>query len=157
MAGFREFFETNAGRVAAVLLLIVGLGGAVYMFKNAFGAPSEIADANHRVFIDASNGKPFTMELKSGMSVPVRAPSGQNTGFPAELCYWTADGKTRNKPYPVLLNQWVGKPGPTFCKDCGRLVVAHNPRPGPGVPPPPTEAEYQAKHKDKEGKQDQER
>jgi hypothetical protein len=147
MAGLREFFESTAGRLVAVALLIVGLGVAFFVFRNSFGAPAEILAANDRVFIDTATGESFTMELKSGMKVPVHAPSGKDTGYPAELCYWTKDGKTRNKPYPVLLNTWVGKSGPTFCKDCGRLVVAHNPRPGPGVSPPPTEAEYQATRK----------
>jgi len=147
MAGLREFFESTAGRVVAMVLVIVGLGAAIYVFKSGFGAPPEVAAANDRVFIDATTGSSFKMELKSGMKVPIRAPSGKDTGYPAELCYWTKDGKIRDKPYPVLLNTWVSKPGPTFCPDCGRLVVAHNPRPGPGASPPPTEAEYKATHK----------
>jgi hypothetical protein len=64
-----------------------------------------------------------------------------NTGYPAEACYWTADGGTKTEPTWVLMNAVLGKPGPTFCPDCGRLVVARNPMPGPGVKPPPTQQE----------------
>ena len=48
------------------------------------------------------------------------------------------------KPEPtwVLVNEFVGRPGPTFCPDCGRLVVGHNPAPGEGVKAPPKQAEY---------------
>ena len=57
--------------------------------------------------------------------------SGKKTGVPAEACYWTADGGTKKNPTWVLLNELAGKPGPTFCPDCNRLVVGHNPAPGP--------------------------
>ena len=71
--------------------------------------------------------KAFRYEIKIGDSVPVKAPSGEKSGYPAELCYWTKDGQPKEDPTPVLLNQYVGKSGPTFCPDCGRLVVNHNP------------------------------
>jgi hypothetical protein len=93
----------------------------------------------------AQTGKAFTVELKDGLSIPVRSPySGQQTGYPAELCYWTKDGKPKDEPTAVLLNSWVGKRGPTFCPDCGRLVVGRNPEPAPDRKPPPTREEYQS-------------
>jgi len=94
------------------------------------------------MFIDAKTGKPYSIELKEGMPFPAPAPSGGNTGYPAEKCYWTKDGKEKKDPTYVLLNRFVAKPEPTFCPDCGRLVVGHNPRPGDGVRPPPTQEEY---------------
>ena len=54
----------------------------------------------------------------------------------------TLGSEAKDKPTPVLLNQYVNKPGPTFCPDCGRLVRMHNPGPAVGVKPPPTKAEY---------------
>jgi len=44
----------------------------------------------------------------------------------------------------VLLNEATGKPGPTFCPDCGRFVVPHNPSPQMSPKPPPTKQEYEA-------------
>jgi len=143
MAGLREFLNSSGGKIAAVALLVLALAAAVFMFRNSFGAPSEIAAANDRVFIDASTGKPFTRALKPGMKVPIEAPSGKMSGFPAEMCWWTKDGKVRKEPFPVLLNTWKGEAEPTFCPDCGRLVVPHNPSPGGGdVPPPPLKTEF---------------
>jgi hypothetical protein len=107
--------------------------------------------ARERTFICAQTGKSFEHTLKLGEAIPVKSPySGQNTGYPAELCYWTKDGRIKKEPTAVLLKTLVGERGPTFCPECGRLVVGHNPRPKAGDAPPPTEAEYQSKksHRD---------
>ena len=137
----QKFFKTPAGMVVAGLLVIVGLffaKSSVHSFTT-----SDAEDmASHRMFIDSVTGKPYPLELKVGMPFPCPAPSGGNTGYPAELCYWTADGKTKKDPTYVLLNSYKGSNEPTFCPDCGRLVVGHNPPPH-GQPPPPTKAEYE--------------
>ena len=78
--------------------------------------------------------------------IPVESPyTNRPTGYEAELCYWTKDGKMRSEPYPVLLNSHARKPEPTFCPDCGRLVVPLNPAPSEGQSPPPTQPEYAAR------------
>ena len=48
----------------------------------------------------------------------------------------------KKEPTPVFVKSRAGEPGPTFCPDCGRLVVVHNPKPKDGDRPPPTQAEY---------------
>ena len=138
----RDFFHKPAGQIFAFALIALGVGLAVWMIYGAFG-PSELSKLSRdRIYIDASTGKPFEYVVKIGDKTPVSAPSGGKTGYPAELCYWTKDGKAKPDPTPVLLNVLAGKPGPTFCPDCGRLVVGHNPVPAPGVTPPPTHEEY---------------
>ena len=99
------------------------------------------------MFVDVETGKGFHQKLSADLVVPCRAPdTGKMAGYPAELCYWTRDGRPKADPTPVALNDTLGKPGPTFCPECGRLVVHHNPAPGPGVAPPPTRAEYDRRH-----------
>jgi hypothetical protein len=138
----REWLDSTGGKIAAGLFLLVAAVGVFLGVRNFFGPRSEVAAANQRWFIDASTGKRFSHDLKAGETFPVRAPSGQNAGYPAELCYWTKDGRPKDDPTPVLMKMWKGEEGPTFCPDCGRLVRPHNPKPKPGDKPPPTEAEY---------------
>lgn len=143
--GLREFLNSKAGYATSasiILLAIVYLGLSL---RSAF--TSEIANAStRRVFVCSETGKAFEVTLKPGMTIPVKSPySGKDTGYEFnEVCGWTADGKVANKPTYVLLNRTVGKPGPTFCPDCNRLVVADNPPAEPDRKPPPTESEYRS-------------
>lgn len=146
MKGIREFLNTPLGRGVGVAITVVAVGAMVWTMKGTFGSSEAGAISADRIFIDATTGKSFHHELKQGETVPVVAPSGEKTGYPAELCYWTADGKIKDTPTAVLMNSWKGVSGPTFCPDCGRLVVPHNPRPTLGSKPPPTQAEYAARH-----------
>lgn len=120
---------------------IVALGILYFEFRGR--SSNEQVDNSTRWFVDADSGKPFRKNLELGMSVPIKSPfTGHNTGYPAELCYWTADGKAKTDPTPVLLNSEIGVDEPTFCPDCGRLVVGHNPAPDGIHGPPPTKQEY---------------
>src|SRR6476620_6465900 len=143
----RQFFQTRAGAATAGVILLLSLILAFFAVRSVFTNEGERLSAG-RLYIDAKTGKPYRVELTTGMTVPTKAPSGGDTGYPAELCYWTKDGKVKEDPTPVLLNQFKGKPEPTFCPDCGRLVVGHNPRPqSPSDKPPPTETEYKSRRR----------
>jgi hypothetical protein len=145
MAGVREWVNGPGGKIVGIVATLLLLGVLVFAVRNTFGPSEAEAHSRNRWFVDAKTGQPFKFELTAGVQVPVAAPSGGNTGYPAELCFWTKDGKPKTEPTPVLLNSMVGKTGPTFCPDCGRLVTGHNPIPMEGRPAPPTEAEYKAK------------
>jgi hypothetical protein len=141
--------KLNNNKVARILAVsVVGLivVVAAYVAHDFFGSTSAAKASNARIFMDADTGKPFNHEIVRGESFPIKAPSGNNSGYPAELCYWTKDGKISDKPVPVLLKLYLGQPGPTFCPDCGRLVIAHNPMPDAGSQPPPDQAQYAAAH-----------
>jgi hypothetical protein len=142
----RKFLKTPAGTALGIALALAAFGLMVYVVRGTFGESEAQAMSRDRLFICAKTGKTFTYELKVGDTMPVRSPySGENTGYRAELCYWTADGKPKAEPTPVLLNELTGKPGPTFCPDCKRLVVGHNPKATSDRRPPPTEKEYQSR------------
>jgi hypothetical protein len=137
-----NFFQTKAGRAVAggfvVLALLV-----VFLAVRSYFAPAGASAANERLFICAKTGKTFEYTLKFGDPIPVKSPhSGEDTGYPADLCYWTREGAIKKDPTPVLVKSRMGDRAPTFCPDCGRLVVVHNPKPNEGDKPPPTEAEY---------------
>ena len=137
----RELLRSKAGIGIGAVVVLLGVIAAYMSLRGVMTSEASALSAD-RVFIDAKTGKPYELELKEGMPMPAPAPSGGNTGYPAEKCYWTKDGKTKKDPTYVLLNRYIGKPEPTFCPDCGRLVVGHNPAPEEGRQAPPTEDEY---------------
>src|SRR5688572_26256265 len=128
----REFFKTPVGMAIAAVSVAIGLFFAIGAIRGFVTTEAENLSAN-RMFIDSKTGEPYPIELEVGMPMPAPAPSGGNTGYPSEKCYWTKDGKTKKEPTYVLLNVYLGQKDPTFCPDCGRLVVSHNPAPGEGV------------------------
>lgn len=82
------------------------------------------------MYICSETGKQFQHVIKINEESPVLSPfSNKRTGYRAEKCYWSPDGKLRDYPTYVLLNEHCGKPGPTTCPECGRVVVPHNPKP----------------------------
>ena len=136
---------TSSGRknvaVAFAIAAIVIAAYVVYS-SSARGLPS---DPNISMYVDSETGKAFPHKNAIGEDLPIYSPvSGKNTGYPGEACYWTADGATKTKPTWVILNDYLDKPGPTFCPDCGRLVVSHNPEPSPESQPPPTQEQWRA-------------
>lgn len=141
----RKLTEGKGGLVLAALLFLVG-GIAFYLLVLRGDGASEIADDSRTQTLIDADGNVFTVHLSetSTETELINSKSGKK-GFPVEWCWWTKDGKVREKPFPVLLNQYKGDPGPTFCPDCDRLVVPHNPQALPGLPPPklpPTKSEY---------------
>jgi hypothetical protein len=143
MEGIKTFLATSRGRTTAIVFCVLTLALVAWFFRSYFGTSEAVRRANERTFICSETGKVFEVTIKEGMTIPVHSKySGKDTGWPAELCYWKADGSTKSDPTPVLLNNYAGKKGPTFCPDCGRLVVGHNPMPMPGMKPPPTEGDY---------------
>jgi hypothetical protein len=139
----RQFLRTGGGRIAAIVLAVLALVVVVYSVRENLGDSEAAALSKHRLYVCSETGKAFDVKIVSGLTNPVESPySGKKTGYPAELCYWTKSGGVKKEPTGVLLNQTVGKRGPTFCPDCGRLVVPFNPPPMPGGKPPPTQAEY---------------
>ncbi len=143
MGSAREFLNSGKGRV----VVWTGIGAAVllivFVLRGTFGDSEAVASSSERPFICAKTGETFTYTLEKGDVMPVRSPhSGENTGYPAEACFWTRDGQIKDEPTFVLLNGYAGKPEPTFCPDCDRLVVGLNPPPLTGDKPPPLRGEY---------------
>jgi hypothetical protein len=142
MQSERQVGRWSSGKVATVTGVLIAAVAGGFAVRAYFGASPAGAAAARRTFICSESRKRFEHVLQRGQTIPVRSPySSRNTGFPAELCYWTADGRIAPSPTPVLLNVYLGKNEPTFCPECGRLVVGHNPRAEPGMRPPPTRAE----------------
>ena len=146
MQALKSFLETPRGRVAVIAAGILSLAFLYNSFRVSFGTSSAVSLSKERIFICSETGRSFPVTLEAGMPIPLHSPySGKNTGYPAELCYWTAEGTVKSTPAAVLMNSVLGKKGATFCPDCHRLVVGHNPPAKEGVPPPLTEIEYQQK------------
>jgi hypothetical protein len=146
--GVREFIRGRVGRYVAIAFTCVAVVALAGSARSMFGLSDMGSVSSDRWFVCTETGKPFRYKLTVDSTIPVPSPySGKNTGLEAELCYWTADGQTKDEPTPVLLNANPTQPGPTFCPDCGRLVVGRNPFPESGAKPPPTKSEYEARRK----------
>ncbi len=144
----REFLDSPAGKYVAAGGVVIAVFAIFLSFRSSFGPSSAASLANRQIFVCEKTGKSFELTLKPGMTIPVHSPySVANTGYPAELCYWTVSGGVSPDPHPVLMNSIMGKPEPTFCPDCGRLVVRHNPRAADGRTPPPLKQEFMSQGK----------
>jgi hypothetical protein len=156
MAGLRESLNGPAGKGIAIGVVVIGLIVGFISLRRNLGPGEAAYLSTDRVFIDTENGKTFTYSLKVGDMIPIKSPySGKNTGVEAERCFWTKDGKAKKDPTYVLLNSRKGAKEPTFCPDCGRLVVGLNPSPVVGIPPPPTKEEWEKQPKGKRPAQGQ--
>jgi hypothetical protein len=140
----RAKLGSGVGKGAAAAAVLIAVAIAVYSVRNNFGGQSSAARlAAERVYICAETGKQFEHTMQRGDEPPILSPhSGKRTGWEAERCFWTADGKVKDEPTFVLLNKYKGEKGPTFCSDCGRVVVQLNPAVHAGSVPPPTRDEY---------------
>ena len=117
--------------VAIVLLLATGVIAWIQL-----GGKSVYDMSYERAFICAETLKPYEYTIKMGDSMPYYSPhTDRNTGYPAELCYWTRDENGRwaqkDKPTLVLVQKYLDPTTEekTYCPDCGREVVQHNPAP----------------------------
>ena len=138
----RAFLEGDGGKITAVAVLLVGLVVAFFSFRS--NLTNDIARTSaRRTYVCGETGKPFAHTLTVGETAPVKSPhSGKKTGYPGVECYWTPDGRIKSEPTWLLLNSTLGKPGPTFCPDCDRLVTPDSTLPVPGETPPPLRSQY---------------
>jgi len=115
--------------VAVCLLSLVAV--TVVMILTFRGGDSAASVSEQRTVIDAETGELFeNFRIPEGKAFPYDNPkTGKAKLFPAEACFWTKDGKIKDKPTWVLLNEHAGKPGQTVCPDCGHPVKQHNPYP----------------------------
>ncbi|MEL7473565.1 MAG: DUF1206 domain-containing protein [Planctomycetota bacterium] len=122
----------SGAKIGQILLVVAGLGAVGFAIWSLVGQGNSIAaDTRKRDLIDSVTREVFVdHRIKEGQNWPYEHPStGERTLYPAELCFWTRDGKATLEPTHVLLNGYIGEDEPTLCPDCGRRVVPHNPTP----------------------------
>lgn len=118
--------------VVAGVIFLVAVGVA---WKNLAG-DSQAEYASIRGFMCNDCKAVFDYTPKEGDREPIECPKcGHQSGYSAERCYWTKgpDGEWAAKAEPtyVILNIRLDRNNlePTFCPDCGREVIGHNPLP----------------------------
>ncbi|RIK65477.1 MAG: hypothetical protein DCC65_12400 [Planctomycetota bacterium] len=119
-----------------IFVFIALFGAAAFLtYRTLTTAPIPPAEPLKLTFYCVEARKPFDYDIKEGEKWPIVSPyTGKATGYPAEKCYWTKDGKRTEEPTYVVLNETLGKSGDTICPVCGRLVIGHNPMPDESVP-----------------------
>lgn len=123
--------QTILAGIAGVAFLV-----AVIIFWRSFQDAEPVRFSKNRTFMCAKTGKAYEYTIKIGDKAPFYcSASGANTGYRAELCYWTKDEngewKAKLDPTPVLLRSIFEPGAETVCPDCGHDVVGHNPQPPP--------------------------
>lgn len=133
--------QTTTGRLVLALVCVAAVGIAAWEIRSYFHGDTP-GDPNSLTYVDSESGKTFSHENTIGEMVPIVSPfTGNRTGYPGVPCYWTPDGQLKKDPTWLILNQTLGRRGPTFCPFCGRLVRPMQPIPVPGDKPPPTQQE----------------
>jgi hypothetical protein len=124
-----------SGGLGLFVFVVLILAAGYLSYRTLTEADPAAPRPLERDFVCSDTGRHFVYTLQMGDTWPVLSPfSKKHTGYPAERCYWTRDGKRKSAPTYVILNEMVKKPGDTICPDCGRLVVGHNPEPPANVP-----------------------
>jgi len=146
MQALREFLASPTGRIVGGVFLVACIGMAVYSAYSTVSADAATLMSTQRMYMDSKTGQPFPHTLTAGDATPIDAPSGGKTGYPAEACFWTKDGKIKTDPTWVLLEEYTkAATTPTFCPDCTHRVVGLNPQPGLDDKPPQTKEQYEAR------------
>jgi len=144
MQAIREFLASPTGRILGGVFLVACIGTAIYSAYSTVSSDAATLMSTQRMYMDSKTGQAFPHTLAMGDATPIDAPSGGKTGFPAEACFWTKDGKIKTDPTWVLLEEYTKSPAtPTFCPDCSHRVVGLNPQPGPNDKPPQTKEQYE--------------
>lgn len=122
----------NVKMATSVILLLV----AIFIGWRYFREDESVRHAADRGFMCSECGKAFDYVIKSGDMEPLSCPVCKKmTGYQAERCYWTKNAQgewvAKAEPTYVLLKTRVNPDSEekTFCPDCGREVVGHNPQP----------------------------
>lgn len=118
------------GSVAIALVSLCVLSYAGWAAWSAM-RNSPTAAKNLTTVKDSESGQLIEVyTINKGDTLPyVNPKTGKRTLYPVEACHWTKDGKAKFPPTYVILNERMGKPGPTICPDCGRRVTIYNPTP----------------------------
>ncbi len=116
---------------ACGVFLVAGIWAWVQL-----GGESPYSISAERAFMCEETGLPFEYTIKRGDMEPIESPhTGRRTGYSAEKCYWTKDAggnwAAKLEPTFVLLNSKLAPntTEDTYCPDCGKEVVGHNPEP----------------------------
>ncbi len=127
----RSAHALSGGSGVFLIIVLLGAAGAVAYWTLGRGI-TEAPQSQAVMFVCSETKKPFEYTMKEGEEEPVLSPFSNNkTGYRAEACYWTRDGKRKEKPTWVILNSKLGKAGDKIYPDFGRPVIGHNPFPGP--------------------------
>jgi hypothetical protein len=116
------------GVVGGVVLVVA----AVLILRAIPGRSEAGEDSRLRTLIDAKTSEVFNgFRISDGDQIPYTNPkTGERTLYPAEACYWNADGTAKLTPTLVFVKAYQpGVEEETVCPDCGRKVVLRNPMP----------------------------
>ncbi len=113
---------------------VIALALVVIAARGIWGTFGEAAvPADTRTLMDVETGKLYEMPVTAdwGPYPHVNPDTGKKTLYATEVCYANECGKHGGTH--VIMNELLGKEGPTYCPKCGALVRFHNPGPRTNV------------------------
>jgi hypothetical protein len=119
--------------IAGVIFVAAGVTAWIMLSGNT---PADLVA--QQVYVCIETNRTFEHKVSEGEMEPILSPySKKNTGYAAERCYWKKmpDGtyKAKKTPTYVVLKRRIDETSneKTYCPDCDREVVGHNPMPTP--------------------------
>lgn len=116
METIRGFLDSGGGKALVGVLFVAIILFVGVRFFNVAKSRAPIYNDVRYMHID-------TQEMR-WYKIGQRPPEGF---YPVEYCFNNQCGPDGGTP--VILNAYVGRPGPTKCPKCDAPVTAHNPRP----------------------------
>jgi len=114
-------------KIGASVLVVLALGLLVRMVYRSMG--HEATPNDTRTLMDSETGELFECPIEKLKPYPMlNAKTGKDTMYRTEVCYWGEDCRKAGGTH-VIMNELLGKEGPTYCPVCGHVVRFLNPRP----------------------------
>ncbi len=114
-------------RIGAAVLVVAALGLLAIVAWRSFR--TEETPADYRMLMDSETGELFKIKAVDLKPYPMlNSKTGQDTLYRTEVCYWGEECRKAGGTH-VIMNELLGKEGPTYCPVCGHVMRFHNPRP----------------------------
>lgn len=117
----RSSFDPRNVRNLAVVAVVGGVFALTYSLF-AGGDRSELREALGRPWYVDEAGRAFRYEPRLGEPAVTTSPFDASRAFPADVCSHAGTSHAAEPAAFLVPQPYLGKPGPTTCPTCARVV-----------------------------------